>query len=372
VIRLLHLADVHLGRAFTALGTRGGAQRLALEQALQRAVDLALTDQVHLVLIAGDLFDSPHPAPATVDRVVQQLQRLVERGVRVVVAAGNHDVGPDGRIGAADRLQGLGTRVVVCGREVQSVVLPELDLTVVGCSADPGRTSRPLSGWPRQRTTRFAVGVTHGSVFRAGQVEGPGVIHPLDIRELGLDYLALGDWHSAQEVVGPPTPAWYAGSPELVAFDQEGAGHVLRVDIPAPGEARVTPVPVGRRRYRRVTVDLSGADDAAVRARLEAAADPDAVCDVVLTGLVPVTRVVDAAALEREYADRFFRLRVRWRAQVQLADEELDALPADSVLGRFVRIMRARLDAAPDAQRAVLEEALQVGVALLQGREVLS
>ncbi len=372
MIRLLHLADVHLGRPFAALGSQGGAQRRALEEALERAVDLALADQVHLVLVAGDLFDSPHPAPATVERVVQQFRRLVDRGVPVAVAAGNHDVGADGRVGAADRLQALGPRLMLFGREVESRVLPDLDLTVVGRSADPGRTASPLSGWPRQRTTRFAVGLAHGSVYRAGQVEGPGVIHPLEIRDLGLDYLALGDWHSAQEVAGPPAPAWYAGSPELLAFDQEGAGHVLRVDIAAPGAARVTPVPVGRRRFRRLVVDLSSADDDAVRAQLQAAADPEAVCDVILTGLVPVDRVVDAAALEREYADRFFRLRVRARVQVQLADDQLDALPADSVLGRFVRIMRARLASADEARRPVLEEALQVGVALLQGREVLS
>ncbi|MDR7475943.1 MAG: DNA repair exonuclease [Armatimonadota bacterium] len=372
MIRLLHLADVHLGRAFTALGTQGASQRRALAQALERAVDLALADQVHLVLVAGDLFDGPRPAPATVDEVVRQFRRLVERGIGVAVAGGNHDVGADGRIGAADRLGALGPRVMIFGREVQTHILPQLDLTVVGRSADPGRSESPLSGWPRQRTTRLAVGVTHGSVFRPGQVDTPGVIHPLEIRELGLDYLALGDWHSAQEVVGPPTAAWYSGAPELLAVDQEGPGCVLRVDIAAPGQAEVRPVPVGRRRYRRVVIDLSDADDAGVRARLDAAADADTVCDVVLTGLVPVHRVVDPAAWEREYGDRFFRLRVRWRAQIQLADEELDALPADSVLGRFVRVMRDRLAAADEAQRPILEEALQVGVALLQGREVLA
>jgi len=47
-------------------------------------------------------------------------------------------------------------------------------------------------------------------------------------------------------------------------------------------------------------------------------------------------------------------------------------LPADSVLGRFVRLMRARLAEADQLQRPALEEALQVGVALLQGQEILA
>jgi len=53
VIRLLHLADLHLGRAFQMLGEKGAAQRRALEAALVRAVDLAIAEHVHLVLIAG-------------------------------------------------------------------------------------------------------------------------------------------------------------------------------------------------------------------------------------------------------------------------------------------------------------------------------
>ena len=109
-----------------------------------------------------------------------------------------------------------------------------------------------------------------------------------------------------------------------------------------------------------------------LRKTLEDAGDPEAVCDVLLTGVVPVDRVVNTAAIEREYADRFFRLRVQSKVQLWLDDEQLSRLPADSVLGRFVRLMRARLAEADQLQRPALEEALQVGVALLQGQEILA
>ena len=60
------------------------------------------------------------------------------------------------------------------------------------------------------------------------------------------------------------------------------------------------------------------------------------------------------------------------KVQLWLDEEELSRLPADSVLGRFVRLMRARLAEADQLQRPALEEALQVGVALLQGQEILA
>jgi len=372
VIRLLHLADLHLDRPFQVLGEKGAAQRRALEAALVRSVDLAIAERVQMVLCAGDLFDSPRPVAATLDLVGRELRRLDDARIHVAVVAGNHDVGEDGYVGGHDRLRTACPSTIFFGRTVETVTFPDLDLTLVGRSPEPGAGASPLAGWPRGRAMRFAIGLTHGSMYRAGVVEGPGVLHPQEVRDLGLDYLALGDWHSAAEVVGPPTPAWYAGSPELLAYDQEGAGHVLLVEIPAPGAAQVSRRKVGRRAYRRIDLDVATSDDAAIRRAVESAADADTICDVTLSGLIPLDRVINARAVEEELADRFFRLRVTNRTQVWVDEQQLSLLPQDTVLGRFVRLMRDRIAAAPDEERSVIEEALQVGVAVLQGREVLA
>lgn len=371
MIRLLHLSDVHLGKTFRMLGEKGAAQRRALQAAFSRAIDLAIAERVHLALIAGDLFDTPKPSAADVELVVREFRRLDDAGIRVALVAGNHDVAEDGGLGSADQLRAASPRLILFGATVEQRLLPDLDLTVTGRSADPGAGASALAGWPQTRITQFAVGLTHGSVFRAGQVEGAGTIHPQEIRELGLDYLALGDWHSASEILPPPTPAWYAGSPELLAYDQENAGHVLLVEIPAPGAARVVPTQIGRRRYRRLEVD-AGVDEAALRQLIAEAADPDLVCDVVVSGLARVDRIIPAEAIERDLREKFFRLRVQNHAHLWLDDEMLATLSKDTVLGRFVRVMREQISTASQADRPVLEEALQVGVAILRGREVLA
>ncbi len=372
MIRLLHLADVHLGRPFQMLGERGAAQRRALEAALTRAVDLAIAQHVQLVLVAGDLFDSPKPSAATLDFVGGELRRLEDARIRTAIVAGNHDTGDDGYAGGSERLHAASPGTIWFGTALEAHVFNDLDLTLIGRSPAAGAGASPLSDWPKRPSTQFAVGLTHGSFYRAGVVDAAGVIHPQEIREAGLDYLALGDWHSAMEVVPPPTAAWYAGSPEFLGYDQEGAGHVLIVEILAPGDSRVTRHRVGRRQYRSLTLDAAMLDDAAVRRTIEAAADPDVICDTVLVGVVPVTRIVNAKALEDDLGERFFRLRVVNRTQLWLDDERLALVPEDTVLGKFVRLMRERISAAAGDQRAVLEEALQVGVAVLQGAEVLA
>jgi len=372
VIRLLHLADVHLGRPFQMLGEKGAAQRRALGAALTRAVDLAIESQVHLVLVAGDLFDSPKPATATLELVGRELRRLEDARIRTAVVAGNHDGGEDGYPAGVEHLRAASPGTLWFGPTIETHTFSDLDLTLVGRSPVAGAAASPLQGWPSRPATRFAIGLTHGSSYRAGVVETPGVIHPQEIRDAGLDYLALGDWHSAMEVLPAPTAAWYAGAPELLGFDQEGAGHVLLVEIMSPGQAQITRHRVGRRQYRRLELDLALLDDAAVHRAFEDAADPDVICDGVLLGVVPVTRIVNAAGIEDDLSERFFRLRVTNRTQVWLDDAHLTQVPEDTVLGKFIRIMSARITAAEGVQRGLLEEALQVGVAVLRGGEVLA
>src|SRR2546426_7093542 len=162
-LKLLHMADVHLGKAFQMLGAQGAAQRRALEDTFARAVDLAIAQQVHVVLIAGDLFDSPRPSATLVDLAERQLRRLDDRGIWVAMVAGNHDVAPDGFVGGSNRLREAGTHVVLFGRTVETRPGSRLDLTLTGPPPGPRTPASPLAAWPQQRPLRVAVGGTHGS-----------------------------------------------------------------------------------------------------------------------------------------------------------------------------------------------------------------
>src|SRR2546427_6563609 len=112
-LKLLHVADVHLGKAFQMLGAQGAAQRRTLEDTFVRAVDLAIAQQVHVVLIGGDLFDSPRPSATLVELAERQLRRLDDRGIWVAIVAGNHDVAPDGFVGGSNPLRQAGTHLVL-------------------------------------------------------------------------------------------------------------------------------------------------------------------------------------------------------------------------------------------------------------------
>jgi DNA repair exonuclease SbcCD nuclease subunit len=62
------MADVHLGARHHDLGGAAAEQRERQFAAFSRAVDLAISERVQLVLIAGDLFDSNAQPRRSVER----------------------------------------------------------------------------------------------------------------------------------------------------------------------------------------------------------------------------------------------------------------------------------------------------------------
>ena len=96
-MRFLHTADVHLdspcsSRSETVRHRLRDASRLAF----RRLVDLALSERVDAVLIAGDLFDDERLSFQTERFLLEQLNRLDTESVPVVYATGNHDPGQAG------------------------------------------------------------------------------------------------------------------------------------------------------------------------------------------------------------------------------------------------------------------------------------
>jgi exonuclease SbcD len=97
-VKILHTSDWHLGKRLDRFD-RLDEQREAMEEICQ----IADEEQVDVVLVAGDLFDSYNPSTAAVELLYQTVARLSGFGKRPVIAiAGNHD-SPD-RVEAPDVL----------------------------------------------------------------------------------------------------------------------------------------------------------------------------------------------------------------------------------------------------------------------------
>jgi DNA repair exonuclease SbcCD nuclease subunit len=380
--RLLHMADVHLGARHQDLGEVAAQQRERQFAAFRRAIDLALEEHVDAVLVAGDLFDSNQQPRRSVERAAAEFGRLAAAGIRTVLIPGTHDVYDPSSIYRVHDLAALaGQRpdsemLTLLTPERPEVVFPGLDLVVFGRVAPTKRMAiSPLAGFtagddPR---ARWRVGLVHGSLRIEGKLEDDAVIFTdAEIAASGLDYLALGHWHSFRQGRSGETTWAYAGAPEPVAVDQDGAGQVIMVELAeAKGQrvVTVTPRPVGQTRFRKLDIDAGEiATQAALVDRLTALADPDLVLDARVTGVEPDQLEIQDDEVERQLAGLFLKVRVRNLAVPAPIEGELP--PPDTVAGAFIRDLDAQIGAAEEAgdeaRVGELRETLRLGRLLLE------
>ncbi len=389
MLRLLHTADVHLGARHADLGEAAAAQRERQFAAFRASIDLAIAEKVDLFLIAGDLFDSNVQPKRSVERVAAELARLVKARIRCVLVPGTHDVYDRASVYRAYSLFAMaGSKpgdgmVTVLTPEHPWVHLPELDTVVHGPVFPTKRAPySPLRDLATVQTpdATWKIGLLHASIAIPGRTDGDEVVITTEeIGASGLDYLALGHWHSAQQGTSKGVTYAYAGAPEPVAVDQDRAGKVLLVTLDEQGGTRHVEVEervVGRTRFQRLELDAATLESQpALIARIEQEGDPDLVLDVRLIGVRPDELDLSVEEIEAAVAGSFLRVRVRDVSHPALTEGALP--PAETIAGAFIRNVEGRIadleatgdaDAARDAEE--LRDALRLGRLLLAGQEV--
>jgi exonuclease SbcD len=346
---------------------------------------------VDLFLVAGDLFDSNTQPRRSVERVAAELARLAAARVRSVIVPGTHDCFERSSIYRAYDLKALAGStpdddfVTVMTPDQPVLNLPALDATVHATIFPTKRAPySPLRDVHVDPATEpratWHIGVVHGALAIPDRTDRDEVVVTKEeIAATGLDYLALGHWHSSQKGKAGTTTYAYSGAPEPVAVDQDGAGKVLLVSLDDTAGKRtvmVEEMPVGRTTFERVDIDaarIKGQPD--LLARLETKANPDLVLEVRLTGVRPDDLDVDPGEVEDRLKGSFLRLRVRDQSMPALSEGALPS--ADTITGAFIRDVEGRiaeLEADPsDAttlEASELRDVLRLGRLLLAGHEV--
>src|SRR5260370_26782216 len=94
-MRILHLADLHLGTELYGHydAATGSSTRLAdFTHMLDIAVEHAISERVDLFLFAGDAYKTRDPSPTQQRELAKRLRRLLEAGIPVFLLTGNHDM----------------------------------------------------------------------------------------------------------------------------------------------------------------------------------------------------------------------------------------------------------------------------------------
>jgi exonuclease SbcD len=271
-MKILHTSDWHLGRSFGSVSLHD-----AQTQFCEWLLEVAVSEKVELLVVAGDLYDRSIPPQESVVLWRETLTAFHKAGITVVAIAGNHD-GAD-RVAAFDGLTD-GARIFVrggYGRAGEILTLDfadgPLDIALVPfldpqlappawkdelADADlkPTHESVLRMALDRARASSsnlrslaivhaFVTGSTPAESERQLTVGGTDQVAATVLE--GFSYVALGHLHTPQ-VIGGAEHVRYSGTPIAYSFSETGAKSVVLIDMAADGACSIEalPVPVGR------------------------------------------------------------------------------------------------------------------------------
>ncbi|MGB1311766.1 MAG: exonuclease SbcCD subunit D [Leucothrix sp.] len=304
-MRILHTSDWHIGRQFYNVSLLED-QRYVLDQ----IVEIAQSEAVDVVLIAGDVYDRAIPPANAVSLVDDVLNRLVnELGIPVIMIAGNHD-GPQ-RLGFASR-QLAEAKLYIAGpliAELQPITLTDEHGEVVFYPipyADPAtvrdvfaddkvRTheqamERIMGALPEHKIQR-SVALSHCFLVGGSDCDSErplsvgGADHVTRQHFADFNYVAMGHLHRQQhqgsEVIR------YSGSPLKYSFSEEQhEKSITIVDLDAEGDCDIKHIPLVALRDIR---SISGALDDII----QAAGQDDNAEDYLLISLTDTHAILD-------------------------------------------------------------------------------
>ncbi len=230
MVRFLHTADWQIGMRAARLGPIASRVRQERLSAAERVVRLAEENVVDFVIVAGDTFEHNAVERSLVQRVADILGRCPRP---VFLIPGNHDPAEPGCVWHHPAWRTYDNLCVFTDpvpKEVNDCVLYPCPVTDKFSRRDPTLWIEHRSG------QKIGIGIAHGSI--QGLADDPTLpLAPDAAVRSGLDYLALGHWHSVLTFPEPDGAIRmaYCGTHEPTAFGERQSGNVLLVAITDPG-----------------------------------------------------------------------------------------------------------------------------------------
>ncbi len=225
-MKIIHFSDTHLGyQAFDLVNDRGiNAREQDLYDAFERVIDRILDIRPDLAVHSGDFFHRPSPSNRALTFGLEQLRRLCDAKIPIVLIAGNHETPKTVYTSPILRaLRSLDCVFPIFGDRYE--VLEFGDLAIHGL---PHINDDRLLQQELKRLTplpdRWNILLLHTSLGKTYLMEeyGEQIYPPEFIEKLaGFQYVGLGHWHNYQQTSVAPN-AWYAGSTERMSDTEIG------------------------------------------------------------------------------------------------------------------------------------------------------
>ena len=367
-MRLIHCADIHLDSRMNANLSKEKAKerRTELLHTFRRMVEYARTEGIDAILIAGDLFDTRNVS-ATARNLVRDLI-TGHPEIDFYYLQGNHDEGS-----FAAGLQEIPENLHLFGESWTSYPLDATGKIVLTGVELNEENVLGIYHTLTLDVQKINLVMLHGQESEHRTREKEEIIQLVELKNKGIDYLALGHIHSYKlERLDGRGVYCYPGCLEGRGFDECGEHGFVVLDIEeSTGKIEQQFIPFASRNLYAIPVDITGCGTTMdILQRMQeqerkAGHSSRSLIKFELTGKVDVQSEKELDFLEAQFADSYYFVRVKDSSvyQVDYSRYELDM----SLKGEFIRTVRGRTDICEEDKAAIIH----YGIQALAGEEII-
>ena len=359
-MKIIHCADLHLDSKMETNFTREQAEerRYEILTTFENMVDYAVENQIQVIIIAGDMFDTAQNQQKTIkNRVLDKIKEAKE--VDFLYLQGNHD-NDNFFKEMADRPVNLKLfKNQWSGYRYGGIV-------ITGIEFDGSQDSQIYSGLLLNEND-FNIVVLHGQISKYGEERKVETINLNVLQNKYIDYLALGHIHTYEkERLDYRGVYCYSGCLEGRGFDECGEKGFVVVDIEGSNLSTEF-VSNSKRSFHEIRVDISNY----IEAEDIIKAVEDHMVDIPAEDIVKIIlegEIVEETDIDKEYINQKLKSRYYFSKILDQTELKIDYAKYEkdiSLKGEFIRKANAL-----DLGEAEKGEIIKMGINAIVGKGV--
>jgi DNA repair exonuclease SbcCD nuclease subunit len=369
-VKIVHTADLHFDTPFNEVDDKQRAiNKEELKEVFKNIINFCKEKQVDILLLAGDIFDNLTLNRETIYFLENVFNNIKE--TRVFISPGNHDPYNNNSF---YKLIKWPENVYIFKDKLEKVYIKELETNVWGAAFNEKYVRESLIRGFSQNNKEINIMAIHGEISSSSEGNEYNPITLKDIKESGMDYIALGHRHNFSGILKEGNTFYsYSGCPQGRGFDETGDKGIIYGYV-SKGAVELSFIKTCKRNYEEVYVDISNlfGYEEVIKKILDVIKEEDRknnLYKIILKGEVSEKFHIEEKVLKSKLVKDFYFCKVVDKTSIALDIKELSK--GYSVKSIFVKNLLKKLqEAKTDEEKDIIKMALKIGVSSLSEAEV--
>lgn len=359
-MKIIHCADLHLDSKMESNLSKEKAseRRDELMQTFIKMIDYAKSNEVSVIIISGDMFDTSENSQIRIKRrVLEQINDAAD--IDFIYLRGNHD-----KVDFFEKLDKKPDNLKTFNDTWKSY---EYDnVSIIGCEFSKGMNNNIYSQLFLDEE-KLNILVLHGQESIYDNKNDAEIINLTKLQNKNIDYLALGHIHSYKYgKLDNRGNYCYSGCLEGRGFDECGDKGFVLLNI-NNNIIEHEFIPFAKRSFHCINIALEGLmTELEIQSKIEKQINDISNKDcvkIILTGEIEEETDIDIKYLLKLYNDKFYFIKIYDETSLVIKYE--DYAKDISLKGEFIRLVDSQ-----DLDAEIKNKIILTGLRALAGREI--